>query len=178
MRNIGYSDPYGPARKLAGNIGALGNEGASRVAPVALFGWNSDPALVGDMASKLTKITNCQKSAVFGAALQALAVHTAFNWDSIVKENNQELLHPVSRGRLRSRLKTLSPTVSRRIAPNQGVMQARDQENIPMNSSIPDEELTDFDYKEFCNQLLKGMSNAESKTATLFENLKSLMGSR
>ncbi|XP_021958449.2 ADP-ribose glycohydrolase ARH3 [Folsomia candida] len=158
IRNSGYSDPVAPARKSVGNIGAQGNEGATRVAPVALFGWNLDFNNVAEMATKLTKITNYHKSAVIGAACQALSVHKAFNWDLNPDGNT---MPTVTRGRLGSRL---TPTMKRKIPK---------QENIPMNAHSE----MDFDYREFCQQLIEEISHVESKNASFFENFKSLMSS-
>lgn len=158
LRKNGYTDIFGPSKKASGNIGSLGNEGATRVAPLALFAWNSDPAIAVDMACKLTKLTNYHKSAVLGAAIQVLGIHTALNWGKITGSSGDTTGLQWRKGKL-----SPSPKAKRKMS---------NQENIPMQANLEEKQ---FDHREFCRLISEGISSMENKVSSLFENIKSFV---
>jgi len=166
LRDSDYHDPMGPAKKSIGKFGSLGNESASRVAPIALYGWNSDPSAVIDMSVKLSKITNYNKSGVLGSVFQALAVHTAFNWDL----ERPEIEPSTSRKFLR-RLSTSTQNDSQR--PVKSTEQIR-HENIPLESKGSNDSKF-FDTRGFCKNILDRIVQEETRTVSILENFKSFI---
>ncbi|XP_049827573.1 ADP-ribosylhydrolase ARH3-like [Schistocerca gregaria] len=67
-------DPFGPAKEQFDGAGSLGNGGAMRVAPVALFYHKDYPALI-EKARKSALLTHTNKLGRDGAILQAIAVY-------------------------------------------------------------------------------------------------------
>ncbi|XP_049785711.1 ADP-ribosylhydrolase ARH3-like isoform X2 [Schistocerca cancellata] len=67
-------DPFGPAKEQFDGAGSLGNGGAMRVAPVALFYHQDYPALI-EKARKSALLTHTNKLGRDGAILQAIAVY-------------------------------------------------------------------------------------------------------
>lgn len=75
------TDVWKPARQQFNGSGSLGNGGAMRIAPVALYCY-SDHKLLLNTAEKCTKLTHTHKLGVNGALLQALAVQQGLILDS------------------------------------------------------------------------------------------------
>ncbi|CAL8087144.1 unnamed protein product [Orchesella dallaii] len=166
LRENGYGDPYGPAKKYSGGMGAQGNEAASRVSPIALFCWNhNEQQSVVDFASKLAKITNAHRTSVHGTVLQALAVHAAFNWDL-----KRETYCCVCGGKeggephASSSSRHGSPLLLRR-------RQSAHGSKIELQPRVQVEQQP----KYFCEQVLEKMNLVEGRASSLFENLKQFM---
>ncbi|XP_014280368.1 ADP-ribosylhydrolase ARH3 [Halyomorpha halys] len=74
------TDFWKPAQQQFDGSGSLGNGGAMRIAPVALYCY-SDYKLLLTTAEKCTKLTHTHKLGVNGALLQALAVQQSLMLD-------------------------------------------------------------------------------------------------
>ncbi|XP_046432682.1 ADP-ribose glycohydrolase ARH3-like isoform X2 [Neodiprion fabricii] len=70
----------GPAREQFNGEGSLGNGGAMRVAPIALFYYKNSELMV-DTARKQSHITHTHKTGVDGAILQAIAIQQSLLLD-------------------------------------------------------------------------------------------------
>lgn len=176
LRENGYADPYSPAKKYASIVAAQGSEAASRVSPIALFCWGSNEQMsVIDLASKLAKITNANKAGVHGSVLQALAVHTAFNW-----EFQRETCCPCGTGGGgEDNTGNSSSSSSRHGSP----LLLRRRQSTPhatrgMEISAIARVLVEQQPKYFCEQILEKMNSVEGRASSLFENLKSLVQNR
>ncbi|CAH1405504.1 unnamed protein product [Nezara viridula] len=80
-RSNSETDVWKPAQQQFNGSGSLGNGGAMRIAPVALYCY-SDYKLLLSTAEKCTKLTHTHKLGVNGALLQALAVQQSLMVDS------------------------------------------------------------------------------------------------
>ncbi|KAF0313312.1 Poly(ADP-ribose) glycohydrolase ARH3 [Amphibalanus amphitrite] len=80
LRKSDFEQPFLPAREQFNGTGSYGNGGAMRVAPVALFCYNSTEALI-DTARQSARITHAHREGYNGAILQCLAVHQALQAD-------------------------------------------------------------------------------------------------
>ncbi|XP_034944045.1 ADP-ribose glycohydrolase ARH3-like [Chelonus insularis] len=74
LRGNKFSDLIKPASEQFDGTGSMGNGGAMRVSPIALFCYNNYDRLI-DMTKKATQLTHTHKEGVNGAILQAIAVH-------------------------------------------------------------------------------------------------------
>lgn len=74
LRGNRFEDVVGPAKEQFNGRGSLGNGGAMRIAPIALFCYQNYDKLL-ETVRKATQITHTHKIGVDGAILQALAVH-------------------------------------------------------------------------------------------------------
>jgi hypothetical protein len=158
LRDSKYVDPVGPAKRVMANMGSIGNEAASRVAPVALFTWYAEPSMVVDWTSKLTRVTHFNKSGVIGAVCQALAIHFAFSWNFIKNEEPSSTMRQFFRRNTPS--PNPSPTTSRKILGD-----------IPMQNRSPQE----FDCNEFCLRILEITEHLENRSVSILQNLKQYM---
>lgn len=69
LRGNKFSDLMTPAREQFNGQGSMGNGGAMRVAPIALFCYNDCDQLV-NMTKQATQLTHTHKFGVNGAILQ------------------------------------------------------------------------------------------------------------
>lgn len=181
LRENGYQDPYSPAKKYSGGIGAQGNEAASRVSPIALFCWGQQEShqILMDLASKTAKITNAHRTSVHGTILQSFAVHTAFNWEMQGERRRCSVCGQEQAGEEQSQTSTAS-TSSRHGSPL--LMRRRGSlHHSARNSEVPQggpRILVEQQPKYFCEQILERMSLVEGRASSLFENLKHLVHHR
>lgn len=77
LKNSKFSNIWQPAQEQFNGTGSLGNGGAMRIAPIALF-CNSNYTQLLETAAKCTKITHTHKLGVHGALLQAVAIRECF----------------------------------------------------------------------------------------------------
>lgn len=197
LRETGYQDPYGAAKKCSGGIGAQGNEAASRVSPVALFcAWpqlhqdREQYQMLIDMAGRMSKITNAQRASVHGTVLQALAVHAAFNWEfqgekGRCRRCGGEIGGDEGGGQLglgagsgtgspRSSSRSTSPLLMRR----RGSLAQQARNSLGEVNAGGTRILVEQQPKYFCEVVLERMSGVEGRASSLFENLKHLVRDR
>ena len=74
LRGNRFADVVGPAKEQFNGQGSLGNGGAMRIAPIALFCYQNYDKLL-ETVRKASQITHTHKIGVDGAILQAVAVH-------------------------------------------------------------------------------------------------------
>ncbi|KAK0090315.1 hypothetical protein PV325_001546 [Microctonus aethiopoides] len=109
LRGNKFSDLMTPAREQFNGQGSMGNGGAMRVAPIALFCYNDYDQLV-NMTKQATQLTHTHKFGVNGAILQAIAVQKSLTMDpkqtfnyaafledlinkmNVIEENDEEFL--------------------------------------------------------------------------------------
>lgn len=77
LKNNKFDDIYKPAREQFGGSGSYGNGAAMRIAPVALYFYNDEEAML-HAATKCAEITHTNQLGVHGALLQAIAVRESF----------------------------------------------------------------------------------------------------
>ncbi|XP_044761265.1 ADP-ribose glycohydrolase ARH3-like [Coccinella septempunctata] len=96
LKQSRFQDIFKPASEQFNGSGSLGNGGAMRIAPLALYFFDKDDLLV-DAATKATKITHTHPLGVNGALLQCMAIQQCFmtkHGDKIdVHKFVEELLH-------------------------------------------------------------------------------------
>lgn len=78
LRNNKFSDIYKPAKEQFGGSGSYGNGAAMRIAPIALYFYNDEKAML-QAATKCAEITHANHLGVNGALLQCMAVRESFS---------------------------------------------------------------------------------------------------
>ncbi|GAB6024504.1 hypothetical protein CHUAL_009658 [Chamberlinius hualienensis] len=73
-----FKDVYKPAGKQFNGKGSFGNGGAMRIAPVALYCYNSTKDM-SKMVRLTTELTHTHPSGILGAFIQCCAVHLALD---------------------------------------------------------------------------------------------------
>lgn len=77
LKNSKFQDIYKPAREQFDGSGSLGNGGAMRIAPLALYFFDK-PDLLVESATRVTKITHTNSLGINGALLQCMAIQQCF----------------------------------------------------------------------------------------------------
>lgn len=77
LRNKKFEDIYKPAKEQFGGSGSYGNGAAMRIAPIALYFYNDEKAML-HAATKCAEITHANPLGVHGALLQSLAIRESF----------------------------------------------------------------------------------------------------
>lgn len=91
LRNSKFSDVYKPAREQFLGMGSLGNGGAMRIAPVALYFYNNYKGMI-DCVRRSTEITHTHHVGVNGAILQSIALQQSLLLDSIDKVDPEQFV--------------------------------------------------------------------------------------
>lgn len=174
LRENGYQDPFNPAKRCSGGIGAQGNEAASRVSPIALYCWTPQDNLqvLVELAGKMAKITNAHRASVHGTVLQALAVHAAFNWEFDGGQCNACGMGGDGGSGRNSRVG--SPLLMRRRGSLHHATRNSLDGGVPGGGGRVGVEQQP---KYFCEQVLERMVAVEGRGSSLFENLRHLVHS-
>ncbi|CAH1783581.1 unnamed protein product, partial [Owenia fusiformis] len=79
LKDLNYKDPFKPSQEQFGGSGSYGNGGAMRIAPAALFSYNSDIEELNALSRNITMLTHSNINGINGAILESSAIYLALH---------------------------------------------------------------------------------------------------
>lgn len=95
LRKGQCENPLQPAREQFDGAGSVGNGGAMRVAPIALFYHNKTKDTVVHAAEMSAEVTHSSREAINGTILQALVIHHVLSASAFSAEHFLESLKAI-----------------------------------------------------------------------------------
>lgn len=91
LRSNKFSEILKPASEQFNGQGSLGNGGAMRIAPIALFSCHDYDRMI-EMTREETKLTHTHNFGINGAILQAITIQQSLELDPADKFNTFEFI--------------------------------------------------------------------------------------